>query len=45
MNRKFVWNYRENICFSKIWCLKQLVKSVLSICYFGTLTYTPSRCI
>ncbi|WP_156921135.1 hypothetical protein [Brochothrix campestris] len=31
----------ETISFPKTWCLTQLIKGVLSTCYFGTLSYTP----
>lgn len=34
----------KNISFSKTWCEKQVIKGFSSICYYGTLTYTPSRC-
>ncbi|EUJ34647.1 hypothetical protein [Brochothrix campestris] len=34
----------ETISFPKTWCLTQLIKGVLSTCYLGTLSYTPSRC-
>ncbi|WP_408868852.1 transposase family protein [Brochothrix campestris] len=34
----------ETISFPKTWCLTQLIKGVLSTCYFGTLSYIPSRC-
>ncbi|ATF25426.1 hypothetical protein [Brochothrix thermosphacta] len=34
----------KNISFPKIWCKKQVIKGISSICYHGTLTYTPNRC-